>query len=59
MHDAFQEIVLRLALPGFVAALVALPVCAAFPRLRTQCRALNAWSGALVASVLLDRKSVV
>ena len=52
MQTAFQEIVLQLALSGLVVALVAIPLCAAFRRLRTQCRALNAWNFALAAVFL-------
>ena len=52
MQAAFQEIVLQLALSGLVVALVAMPVCAAFRRLRTQCRTLNVWNCALAAVFL-------
>ena len=53
MQAVFQEIVLQFALSGLVAALVAIPVCAAFRRLRTQCRALNALNWTLAAPFLL------
>ncbi len=52
MQAAFQEIVLQLALSGLVIALVAMPVCASFRRLRTQCRTLNVWNCALAAVFL-------
>ena len=53
MQAVFHEIVLQFALSGLVAALVAIPVCAAFRRLRTQCRALNALNWTLAAPFLL------
>ena len=53
MQAVFHEIVLQFALSGLVAALVAIPVCAAFRRLRTQCRALNALTWTLAAPFLL------
>ena len=53
MQAVFHEIVLQFALSGLVAALVAIPVCAAFRHLRTQCRALNALNWTLAAPFLL------
>ena len=52
MQEMFREAILRFALPGFVAAVVAFLVGGAFLRLWAQCRALNACHWALAASIL-------
>ena len=52
MQEMFREAILRFALTGFIAAVVAFLVGGAFSRLRAQCRALNACHWALAASIL-------